>query len=458
MTVQFIHSGSYEIIFKSGKNTLFLIFLVVLFIQACGIGKNNQVKEYKYQEPVLDSCKNEPDHKYVITLPEGFEDEAKLPLIIAIDPHGNGGNAVNKFTGALQNVPVIIAGSEKIRNNYTGFNQSLEILFADIRAKYPVDQDKIIIAGFSGGARMAFHYGANHKVTGIIMYGAGPGKLPETFEGERIYAVSGTRDFNFMEQYVPLFYDINPDGWFFADFFRGSHDWPPDQEIFESVVYILRDRTNTWENILDRIVVKNLKTSDSLIKSNDLFFAGKALGKAYCFNDDKKREKQILKKIDELKKMPGFNDYKEKFESLLEKELTLKKAYYDKLTDPDTIWWYNEINTLHSRIRTCTDSTQKDFYFRLKGFVGIILYSRVNELLQKNLVDKNLKNLLRIYEYAERDVPEVPYFKALYNYKTGNDKDIKELLKTAITRGFNDFERLKYEIPPDFWPDTVPLH
>lgn len=155
--------------------------------------------------------------------------------------------------------------------------------------------------------------------------------------------------------------------------------------------------------------------------------------------------------------MPEFNDNKKKFESLLEKELILKKAYYDKLADPDTVWWYKEINTLRNRIRTCNDSTQKDFYFRLEGFVGIILHSRVNELLQKDLVDENLKNLLRIYEYAEQDVPEVPYFKALYNYKTGNYKDIKELLKTAIIRGFNDFERLKYEIPPDFWPDAIPL-
>lgn len=281
---------------ESGRNIILLLSLV-LYTQACVTGRNKHITEYKYHEPIEDYCNKEPDHKYVITWTEEFENEVRLPLIIAIDPHGNGGNAVIKFIGALENVPAIIAGSEKIRNNYAGFNKSIELLFEDIRAKYPVDRDKIIIAGFSGGARMAFHYGANHKVAGIIMYGAGPGKLPEEFGKKRVYTVSGTRDFNFMEQYVPLFSDLKPDGWFFADYFRGSHDWPPVQEINESVVYILRERTNEWDNILDRITVRNLLRSNSLITTNDLFFAGKALEKAWCFNYDKKREKQVLKKL-----------------------------------------------------------------------------------------------------------------------------------------------------------------
>jgi hypothetical protein len=52
-------------------------------------------------------------------------------------------------------------------------------------------------------------------------------------------------------------------------------------------------------------------------------------------------------------------------------------------------------------------------------------------------------------------VPELPYFKALYNCKAGNDKNIKELLVTAVNKGFNDFERLKHDIPQEFWPDQV---
>ena len=70
--------------------------------------------------------------------------------------------------------------------------------------------------------------------------------------------------------------------------------------------------------------------------------------------------------MDGLKKMPEFNDNMKKLENLLEKELTLEKAYYDILVNPDTGWRHNEINTLHSGISKCTSSIQKDFYFRIE--------------------------------------------------------------------------------------------
>ena len=54
-----------------------------------------------YTEPSLDSCKFEPDHQYYITLPDHLNADQKLPLLIVLDPHGDGFLAVQKFRDAL---------------------------------------------------------------------------------------------------------------------------------------------------------------------------------------------------------------------------------------------------------------------------------------------------------------------------------------------------------------------
>jgi hypothetical protein len=344
-------------------------------------------------------------------MPENISAQERLPLILVIDPHGDGKLASQKFSDALVDIPAVIAGSEKVRNNYQHFESSLLHLVDDVLAKYPADPDKVIMAGFSGGARMAYYYGMNHKVLGIIMFGAGPGRSHTETGSKRVFAVSGTRDFNFMEQYLPPFSSLknNPD--YMCDFFRGIHEWPPLENIYESVAYILEDEPDLPESISTRISKKMLMEYDSLLESNDLFFAGKALEKAWTFSPDIKDRTRISQMIDEFKNMPGWIDYNQKFESYLQKEFSLKQAYVDKLTDPDTSWWKKEITSLNQNLQACTDPVKKDFLYRLKGFIGIILYSKINAILQNGLLTDELIRFMVIYELAEPDSPDLTEFK-----------------------------------------------
>ena len=102
----------------------------------------------------------------------------------------------------------------------------------------------------------------------------------------------------------------------------------------------------------------------------------------------------------------------QKFESYLQKELKLKQAYVSKLTDPDTIWWKKEIQSLNQNLLSCPDPVQEDFYNRIKGFIGIILYSQINSILQNDQITDELVKLLVIYELAEPESPDLTGFKA----------------------------------------------
>jgi pimeloyl-ACP methyl ester carboxylesterase len=106
-----------------------------------------------------------------------------------------------KFRDALEDLPVAVAGSLMLRNNYRYFELSLNRLYSDLLEKYPVERTKVIVAGFSGGARMALEYSLKYPVRGIVMFGAGPVQLRGGPQGKWIYAVSGTEDFNFGGQF-----------------------------------------------------------------------------------------------------------------------------------------------------------------------------------------------------------------------------------------------------------------
>lgn len=365
----------------------------------------------QFSEPVLDSCTFEPDHHYWVSVPENLPDDRLLPLILAIDPHGDGKLGLEHFTGAMKDIPAVVGGSDKIMNNDPGFEQSLSSLQQDVLAKYPADPDRVIIAGFSGGARMAYYYGMKHRAAGIIMYGAGPDRSGGQTGNTRISLASGTRDFNFMEQYLPPFSGIPGEKNQMVDFFRGTHEWPPPATIYESVAYILKDDPGLPGDIPARITEQMLLAYDSLTGAGDLFFAAKSLEKAWVFAPDKKQKASISRTIGEFKTTPGWVRSTRKFEGYLKNELSLKQSYVAKLADPDTAWWNAEIRNLDEKIRSGTDPGMVDFLYRLRGFIGIILYSQINSLLQNGVHTDTLDRLMTIYELAEPDSPDLVKFK-----------------------------------------------
>jgi predicted esterase len=385
-------------------------FLFLLLTSGCN-HTGSEEHPVQYMMPVLDSCNEEPDHLYTISLPDQIPDQQRLPLILLIDPHGDGKLAVEKFTAALTDIPAVIAGSEKIRNNDPEFMSSLEHLAGDVRTKYPVDPDQLIVAGFSGGARMAYYFGMNHNVLGIIMYGAGPDRSARDAGTRRMYLASGTRDFNFMEQYLPPFQGLYDPRNYLPDFFRGSHEWPPAEYIYESVAYILKDEADLPAFIPLQISKRMLTAYDSLRASNELFFAALALEKAWIFNTEPKQKSRLARQINEFNSMPGWIQYNRNFERALQQELRLKQTYVDKLADADTAWWKKEIQGLNNRIQSTSDPETEDLLYRLKGFIGIILYSQINSLLQDERPSPELDRLLTIYELAEPESEDLARFK-----------------------------------------------
>lgn len=362
-------------------------------------------------EPSPDSCQLEPDHRYYISLPKHIHSRQTLSLVIVIDPHGDGLTAMQKFRGALRGFPVIIAGSEKLRNNDDGFEASLKNLHLDLLKKYPADPERVIVAGFSGGARMALYYGLKNPVKGMIMFGAGPGQLPASLQGKQIYAVSGTRDFNFIEQYRPVFSEFRNSSDYVNDYFRGIHTWPPERYLREAVVFCLREDTEPFHSVSHDLSYEFLEESDSLLNTDDLLFAGKALEKAWYFATEPLQQKALLDRISAFENNKEWIATQKELETYLSTEQNTEKGYAEKLSDPNMQWWSGELDSLFARITESGDPVEKDYYYRLKGFLGIYLYSRINQVLRAKDSTSLPDRLLEIYERVEPQSEDLVSFK-----------------------------------------------
>ena len=387
-----------------------VLFFSIVLLVGCKTDKNQPITPH-HRLSFQDSCKFEPDHHYFLSLPDHPDSEQKFPLVIAIDPHGDGQLAVQKFRDALKDLPVVVAGSGKLRNNYPGFELSLNNLKNDLLSKYPVDPNMVIVAGFSGGARMALYYGLKNQVYGIIMFGAGPGQIQGGFQEKQIYAVSGTRDFNFNEQYRPLFSDLEGRSGYVNDYFRGTHEWPPESNIRESVVYCLRSAKGPCQSLSNKLSKDFVEEADSLVAENDFLFAGKALEKAFYFAAGKKRQDMLSRRINDFEQNPGWIASQQKIENSLHMEARTKQLYAENLQNPDMDWWSGELSSLFTQIRIAKDPLEGDYYARMKGFLGIYLYSRINTLLQQGNASDLMDRMMEIYERVEPGSEDLGHFK-----------------------------------------------
>ncbi len=279
-----------------------------------------------------------------------------LPLLILLDSGGDGLMAVNKVQPAVSKIPCLVVGSDRIRNNFQGYIQAIELLIREFSQKYSVSQ--VYIAGFSGGARMAFEYARIHSVQGVLMFGAGPSG--NSLEGIScpVYMIAGTTDFNFSETYYnPLKRSGQPK--LISGYFRGVHEWPPVEMIYDGLLFIAGKSISGGDVLLKEESVRLSKKADSLLTKNEILFALKAGELALQFDPQNKTAKR---QWEEFKNNPGLQGDIMKIESDLMLESRINQAYAEASMTRDSTWWFNELKQLSLEIANATGSTEGSFY------------------------------------------------------------------------------------------------
>ncbi len=417
-------------------NQLQYVWLLSLMVYACA-SHHTSLKAIPYTQVAIVKCQADPTHTYQLSLPE--DHAGSLPLVVILDPHGNGKLAVKSFLPAVTDFRCILAGSDAVHNYMNGYVETIGQLIADVKSKYAVSQ--VFLAGFSGGARMALGYAVNHGADGVLMCSAGPGQN----QGELpfpVFMIAGISDFNFGETYYnPL--KASPHPHMMSAYFEGFHEWPPADKIRGGLVYLMGQYLPDGAAIGSRESQRLTQAADSLLEKEEAFLALKDLELAIKLDRNNKKAKKTRETIRHDRGLSGSID---RLEMDLSEESNIGQSYAMATMQQDSSWWFQQLDWLQNEIANNTGD-RKAHFMRIKAFLGILFYTRLNTMLHEDPPVAVTVHLLAAYRKAEPRNPDAYYDYALYEMKKGRRAAALSKLKHAIQLGFADRKKMAEDFP-----------
>jgi hypothetical protein len=343
----------------------------------------------------------------------------KLPLLIVIDPHGDGKLAVSGFKESAQKYQVIVAGSNLIKNNDANYLREFEELIADIKSRYPAG-NILFVGGFSGGARMSVGYALSHPVNGVLACGALAQKEEINALRCRVMCIIGMEDFNFVEA-APFV--MNPMGMpsnLSVETAKDTHGWPGKVQLGQALGYLRLSEVQTEkQNIVSDFVSEQKQRISSLKNSGKIIEAALiARNMASCPVFEK--ESGLKPVASELIHDSDFKNRVDELNKNIQFEMKVRDAYLGALTQKDSVWWKPEIKSLNSKIAGEKNEIALQTLKRIKGFLGIACYTLSNRFAEAKDPQK-LEQVLAVYRMVEPENSAIPGF-----YKTYEKMKMKE--------------------------------
>lgn len=146
------------------------------------------------------TSKMDATQSYALYLPHNYTDTSTLPVIIFFDPHGDGTVPLNLYAQLAEKNGYILLGSNISKNGMQlqQAQYAADNLVNEATSRFKVNQRKITMCGFSGGAKVALAAAAaNSSVTSVVYCGAALPVNP-THPLEFV-GFAGTRDMNYTD-------------------------------------------------------------------------------------------------------------------------------------------------------------------------------------------------------------------------------------------------------------------
>ncbi len=408
------------------------IFLILaLFIVASCSSENDNSKSKKIKK----IKKTEIVSGNFEVLQSKNTEKAKETLIVVIDPHGDGKLAVSKFKEISENFDCTIIGLNDVENNQPDYMQNIENDIYSAKRKLNLTLKQIYIAGFSGGARMAFQYALSHITNGVLMCGAGVNMQKVSNLNFPLAMIIGTKDFNFVGQYYSPFSPVVKNKNVLTLVFDGIHEWPPENDILTAETFLFKKI-----GIQSGLNKNFIKEGDKFLKEKDYFKAFKKYELAY-----KRGIPESENKLNKLLNDKDFKMFVKQYEASLQKEIDRNNLYIQYLNSKDLNYWHNEVLNI-TKLMKSKNRFEAESYARTKAYLGIAMYSFVNKEIT-NPWSKNIDKYLKIYEYLEPENPDMWFFASVREKQKNNSALSEKYLKRAFAFGFKDtLKAEKYEL------------
>ena len=400
------------------------------------------------------------DQSFSVYLPSNYDSKKKFPILYAFDPGGRGKVAVNAFAEAAEKYGYIVVGSNDSRNGLDGSRLTpiLRNLWEDTHTRFPIGEGRVIMAGFSGGARvassMAYSCGC---AFGVIGSGAAfsqtvkvDEKLPFVFFG-----TAGYDDFNFQElreldgrlsaAKVP----------FHINYFDGSHQWLTKPLADQALAWMeLRamkaGRRPKDDAFIEGMFAERLRNAEAQLAGRNFIEAASAfrglVDDQTGLRDTSAAAAKLaaLLRSDDLKKAlrseaEQFDEQQKKSAQLfgLAQMLERQESRADILNQLSTV-----VDGLRSRSEGANDSPSRRVTRRILGGAYVGAIEGVSAILESGPKYENALYLLSLADLMRPQDIQVSYLRAVAYAVLNDRKKAIESLDKAVKQGFKDADRV----------------
>ncbi len=460
----------------SSRMSLVFVFLsVTLACSSCGSRKVSESKQLPEAGVVHKKviCSGNQDLSYALYIPwatvasatpktgtatppapsqtgRGADGKVLFPVMIAFDPHGDGVLPLTKYKDLAEKYGYILIGSNDSQNGQAGevTDGIIRGLLAEIHTVYPIDTNRIYVAGFSGGSRVAAMAAMSHKeVKGVIGCGAGfpGGNQPPLYKFD-YFGIAGTADFN-MNEMLQLDGVLTQLGMrHFIATFPGPHAWPTSSVMEEGFQWLtlnaMRDGTLQRDDAVIAAIMGGFDARIARLKSeNYLVSAAERCREAIEFAGGFIPTDHFIQELKSIEQLPEYNKQVVYHTNILKKEEDEQKSLMNAIFSQDEAWWKKRIEAMDSRHMRGLNPEDTLMNARLKAFLSLMCYSNASGAIRQR--NREVANtVINIYELADPPNPEPNYMRAVVLLQRYDTTAAIRQLDIAIGKGFSDKNRM----------------
>jgi dienelactone hydrolase len=395
-------------------------------------------------------CIDVPTEKYAVYVPTRYTSAKKWPVIYFFDPHGVGNLPLKLYKNLAEKYGFIIAGTYGSRNGMQMDEsaKAAQAFMSDVSQRLSIDNSRLNVFGFSGGARVACSLALSGGIAGVVACGGGfPQEVPQISQPFSIITFVGERDFNFVElknldrqlDESPLTHQLVV--------FHGKHQWPPVTDIEQAFQWMdlcaMRSNTMPKNDSIIKAVEQELKLeagkkSRQGMEMHEYFTNKKALN----FLRGLTNVDKYVAAVQDMEKSGKVTKYFKDEQTNEIEEAKIQKQYIDNLSTQNQAWWQEKIKEMNILVAKDSNSPVSVQTQRLLSFLSLAAYMGASHSF-KSTDDAVTAHFLNLYGLIDPTNPEHSYlFAGLYARENNSEKAISSL-RDAVHLGFTDVKRLE---------------
>jgi poly(3-hydroxybutyrate) depolymerase len=401
-------------------------------------------------------CRSNSEFSYDLYLPKQYDLHKKFPVIVCLDPQGNGKKPLDLYKKLADKYGYILLGSNNSKNGNTWEHseQIVESLLTEVRSKYASNPERIYLMGFSGGARIANAITIkNGAIRGAICCGAAvPAQGGYPLRSNYTLAVIiGNRDFNYVETKKYTMIDLA--GYQILNTvitFDGKHEWCPESIMDEAFWWqelneMKSDLANSKKDSAQERYTLEENKLKLLMEQKEYYQAFLQCKKTINFYNGLANLNYCFEMYKTLKTNQDVDKGLREEETIWSKEESRKQLYTKALSKENMNWWNNQIADLNKKINSSKQKGEANMCARVLEYLSVVMYSQTVGLIAARQLEQ-AENAARLYLLIDPTNKEANYFWAEMMAAKSKNAEALQALNTAVKLGFDDTDRIKSDV------------